>query len=352
MKVEDLDTPVVTIDLDIMEANIARLQAYCDAHGLTNRPHIKTHKIPAIAHKQVAAGAAGICCQKVGEAEVMAAGGLRDILITFPLLGAPKLERLMRLTHQAKVRVVADSPECIRGISQAAAAEGATVPIFVECDTGFKRTGVQTPEEALDLARLILDLSGVAFAGLMTYPTLPSTGPWLHAAKELFAKKGIPVEAITSGGTPGAFQTHEVPEITELRAGTYLYNDRNCMARKAATVEQCAMRIIATVASRPHPDRAILDAGSKTLSNDPVEPAAGKGFGLILEYPEAVIEKQSEEHGHVDLSACARKPKVGERVTIIPNHTCQVTNLHDEVVGVRKGRVEVVWPVLARGKIR
>jgi D-serine deaminase-like pyridoxal phosphate-dependent protein len=354
MKATDLDTPVVTIDLDAMEDTIRRTQAYYDEHGIAFRPHIKTHKIPAIAHKQMEAGAVGITCQKLGEAEVFIASGLKDILIPYNVMGEQKLERLCRLAKQARMAVCVDSEYTARGISAAADREGVEIDLEIECDTGGHRAGVQSPQAAAGLARTIARLPGVRFKGWMTYPTTNETVAFFEHASKLIAADGLQAEIRSGGGTPRMWQAHEaLPTVNEYRAGTYVYFDRNCVGAGAATWDQCAMRVHMTVVSRPTKDRAILDGGSKTLTNDPVG-AGQTGFGRIVEYPDAVIQQQSEEHGHVDLSACPpdRRPEIGERVTVIPNHACATTNMHDEVVGVRDGKVEVIWPVLARGKIR
>jgi len=361
MNAKDLDTPVVTIDLDVMERTIRRTQEYYDRHGIAFRPHIKTHKIPAIAHLQVEAGAKGITCQKVSEAEVFLASGLRDILIPYNIIGEAKLERLCHLARQAaagvrpgRITVCVDSAYTADGISRAAHREGVEIGVEVECDTGMRRAGVQTPQEAADLARHIARLPGLRFAGWMTYPTTPETVPFFEEASRLIEPDGLTAAVRSGGGTPHMWQAHEaLPVVNEYRAGTYVYFDRNSVGSGAAGWDDCAMLVHMTVVSRPTRDRAILDGGSKTLSSDGVG-AGQQGFGRIVEYPDAVIAGQSEEHGHVDLSACPpdRRPEIGERVTVIPNHCCVTTNLQDEVVGVRGGEVEVIWPVLARGKIR
>ncbi|MBI3969885.1 MAG: alanine racemase [Chloroflexi bacterium] len=354
MNANDLDTPAVTIALGVMEETIRRAQAYYDEHGIAFRPHIKTHKIPAIAHKQIAAGAVGITCQKMGEAEVFLAAGLKDILIPYNIVGAQKLERLCNLAKQGTITVSVDSEYTARGISEAANREGVEIGLEVECDTGMHRAGVQTPQEAADLARVIARLPGVAFRGWMTYPTTRETVAFFEVASRLIERDGLKAEIRSGGGTPGMWQAHEaLPTVNEYRAGTYVYFDRNSVGADAATWDECAMLVHMTVVSRPTQDRAILDGGSKTLSSDGVG-GGQKGYGRIVEYPDAVIYAQSEEHDHVDLSACPpdRRPDIGERVTVIPNHCCATTNLHDEVYGVRQGKVEVVWPVLARGKIR
>jgi D-serine deaminase-like pyridoxal phosphate-dependent protein len=353
LDIASLDTPVATVDLDAVERNIARFQGYCDEHGLAFRPHIKTHKLPAIAHMQLRAGAVGITCQKLGEAEVMESAGLDDILLTFPLVGAAKAERLAALAGEARVAVVGDSPAVAQGLSPALAAAGAEVGFLVEVDTGFARTGVQTPTEAAELAELADSLPGLRFDGLMTYPTLiPDTGTKLRAAIDAVKARGLEVGTVSAGGTPTFFRNHEVPEVTEVRAGTYVYGDRSCIANGSVPIDDCALRIRATVVSRPTPERGILDAGSKTLTNDPAEEASGGGHGLIVEYADARIYALSEEHGHVDLSECADRPEVGEVVTVIPNHACGCTNMHDEVAVHRRGRVVGFWPVAARGKLR
>jgi D-serine deaminase-like pyridoxal phosphate-dependent protein len=352
LEITSLDTPVATVDLDAVERNVARLQGYCDERGFAFRPHIKTHKLPALAHVQVGAGAVGITCQKLGEAEVMAAAGLDDILLTFPLVGRPKAERAARLAGEVRLAVAADGERVARGLSEAAASEGTEIRFLVECDTGFRRTGVQSPEAAADLAELVAGLPGLRFGGLMTYPTVPESGPWLRAAREEVERRGLAVECVSGGGTETALRTHEIGEVTEIRAGTYVYGDRACIANGSVRLEDCALRIRATVVSRPTAERAILDSGSKTLTNDPAEGAPGGSHGLIVEYPEARIYQLSEEHGHVDLSESTVRPEVGEVVTIVPNHACGCTNMHDEVVAHRGGTVVAIWPVAARGRIR
>lgn len=345
------DTPIVTIDLDIMEANIHRLQAYCDAHGIANRPHIKTHKSPVIAKLQIAAGAAGITCQKLGEAEVMLEAGIRDILITYNILGEAKLRRLREMAAGPGVRlsVAIDSATVAGALSGVFAGAGEPMPVLLECDTGGGRQGAQTPEEALETARAISELPGLRFEGIMTHPVGEGTAAFFGAALALLEGVGLAARTVSTGGTPYYNRAHSVPGVTEHRAGTYLFNDRASVAVGAASWDDCAMRIRTTVVSRPTPTRAIIDAGSKTLSSDL---GSLTGHGRIVEYPEAVIYRLNEEHGYVDLTACRAWPEIGEVVTVIPNHTCTVTNLHDHLVGVRVGTVETVWPVATRGLVR
>jgi D-serine deaminase-like pyridoxal phosphate-dependent protein len=349
MKIDELDTPAAVVDLDKMETAIARLQKHLDEHKIANRPHIKTHKIPEIAHMQVRAGAVGITCQKIGEAEVMAQAGIRDIFLPYNIVGEVKLARLMRLARRVTLSVTADSEYTVRGLARAAEVAGLTLTTLVEFDTGFKRCGVQSPEEAAALAVTIDGSPGLRFGGLMTFPANENTDPFARETKALLSAKGIPVEIVSGGSTPGMWQAQTHPELTEYRAGMYVYGDRNVVKRGALTYDECSFSIIATVVSRPTADRGILDGGSKTFSNDLM---GLEGYGYIVEYPEAKIYALSEEHGHVDFSACAAKPQIGERVRVIVNHCCVANNCFREVVGLREGEVEVVWPVAAHGRMQ
>jgi len=349
MYVDELETPVPIVDMDRMEANITRLQTYLDEHHIANRPHIKTHKIPAIAKMQIDAGAIGITCQKVSEAEVMADAGFTDILIPYNIIGVSKLSRLMALATQINISVTADSAFVIHGLSNAAGQAGLTLTVLIECDMGAQRCGVQSPQEAAELARLIGGLPNLHFGGLVTYPTNEHLDNFVRQTRSLIKDDGLQIERVSGGGTPAMWQAHTHPELTEHRAGIYVYGDRLSLRSGAVTLDTCALRVFTTVVSRPTSDRGILDAGSKSLSMD----LHGlEGYGYICEYPEARIYSLSEEHGHVDFSACSRKPEIGEHVSIIPNHCCTVTCLFDEVVGARDDEVEVTWQVAARGTVR
>jgi D-serine deaminase-like pyridoxal phosphate-dependent protein len=348
MHIDELETPVPVVDIDRMEANIARLQTYLDQHKIANRPHIKTHKIPAIAKMQMDAGAIGITCQKVSEAEVMADAGFDDIFLPYNIIGEAKLKRLMALAARINISVTTDSTFTTRGLSNAAMLAELTLPVLIECDTGAGRCGVQSPQEAAELARLIGSLPNLHFGGLMTYPTNEQLDDFVRETRSLLKDDNLPIERVSGGGTPTMWEAHTHPELTEHRAGIYVYGDRLTFRSGAVTLDTCALRIITTVVSRPTQDRGILDAGSKTLSTD----LHGlEGYGYICEYPEAKVYMLTEEHGHVDFSACARKPEIGERVSVIPNHCCVVTNLFDEFIGMRDDQVEVTWQVAARGTV-
>jgi D-serine deaminase-like pyridoxal phosphate-dependent protein len=344
---DDLDTPALTVDLDVMEDNIRRLQAYCDAHSMRLRPHIKTHKIPAIGHRQLRAGAQGIACQKLGEAEVFAAAGFTDILIPFNIIGPAKMERLAGLIHQTHLTVAADSLTTVHGLARAAAQAGEALDVILELEGEIERAGLHTPDEAVALAQAIARTPYLRYRGVMIYPSSAQSAPRLQAFLSTLAAAGLPAEMVSGGGTGAARHSHEVPGLTEIRVGTYVYNDWTVVSQGHCTLAQCAQKVICTVVSRPTPDRAILDGGSKTFSSDGPLP-----MGHIVEYPQAAIYRMNEEHGFVDVSRCPRKPEVGERVHVIANHACAVSNLHDVIYGLRGDRVEVVWPILARGKLQ
>ena len=246
--------------------------------------------------------------------------------------------------------VVLDNEVVARGLSEAGKRHGVNIRFLIECDTGYGRNGVQSPQAALDLAREAMRMPNMQFEGLMTFPTAkPETRLWLERALQLLGGAGIAVPVVSGGGSPALKSCGDFPMLTEYRAGTYIYNDVMQVTAGGATFNDCAMTVRATVVSRPTEDRAVLDAGSKVMT---YEQHYAKGFGRIVEYPDARITGFSEEHGMVDLAACAKKPKIGEVVSVIPNHCCVVTNMMDEVIGVRRGVVEAVFPVAARGKVR
>ncbi|QFY62673.1 D-TA family PLP-dependent enzyme (plasmid) [Rhizobium grahamii] len=351
-KLGELSTPRPIIDEDGLAANIARVQSYMDSHGIAFRPHIKTHKIPALAAEQVAAGAKGINCQKISEAEVFAAAGFDDILITFNILGPQKLERLAALNERiGGLKVVADSAVTVDGLSDWFSARKPLV-VLVECDTGGGRCGVQTPEEAVSLAGRIDKAPGLSFGGLLNYPkpgAAKEVQSFLSSALALLENEGIACPIVSNGGTPSLFEAHLVPAATEHRAGTYIYNDRSMVRAGHCSFDECAMHVLATVVSRPTPDRAVIDAGSKALTSDLL---GFSDFGSVVGYPDAVITGLSEEHGVIDLSKCSGdRPAIGDKIRIVPNHTCVVSNLFDTMVFHRDGVVTRVEDVAARGLV-
>ncbi len=359
MSIEDLKarvacefgTPAVVVDLNVVERNIARVQALCDAAGVANRPHIKTHKSPVIASMQRNAGASGITCQKIGEAEIMAEAGHDDIMIAYNILGEEKLGRLGRLLSQAKVTVAADNPTVVAGLPNAAAIAGRDLGVVVECDTGRKRAGVETVAEAVALAKDTAARPGLSFAGCMLYPpenAIDETQAFLDEAVAGVRALGLEPQIVSSGGTPNLLNLGKIKGVTEHRAGTSVFNDRMMLAAGVAQLQDCALTVYATVVSRAAPERGILDSGSKTLTSDT---GGLEGHGLILEHPQAKIARFAEEHGFLDLSGCNDRPNVGDVVRIVPNHVCVVVNMVDRLVAVRGHEIVGELPVAARGRL-
>ena len=355
--VEDLETPVLVVDLDRVEANIRFVQAYCEQLGVRNRIHIKTHKIPQIAALQVAAGSAGITVQKLGEAEVFAASGLGfdDIFLPYNLLGAAKLRRLRAFLErypEIKLSLTCDSAVVAEGLSTVARARPtANLKVWVECDAGLGRAGVTQPRQALDLAGAIERLPGLTFGGLMSFTAdaEPSVA-FMTAALAVFRSAGRPAPEVTMGGTRQLRWVEQVPGVTEHRPGTYVFHDRQTVLQGGWSFDDCAGAVRTTVVSRPTAERGILDAGSKAIT--PETMGLDGLLGHIVEYPEARLYRLSEEHGYVDFSAYpeSERPQVGDVLAVVPNHICTTVNMYDWLVGSaeRPGRGRVAggrsWP--------
>lgn len=364
MRIEELETPALVVDLDILEANIARVAAYARDHGLLVRPHTKTHKIPAIAQMQVKSGCHGITVAKSTEAEVMAEAGLDNILVAYPILAPEKAARLAELARSKRILVATDSLLSAQVLSDAAASARSTIGLLVELDVGLRRCGVSSPEEALSLAKQVVRLPHLRFDGLNFYPGhihIPPSeqeGPLLEverkvkATVQLLAAHGLTCEIVSGGSTPSLYQSHLVPSMTEIRPGTYVFNDRNTVKMKACSLSDCALRVMVTVVSNAVAGRAMIDGGSKTFSGDHLVAGLGDGFGYVTEDPSIHFEAMSEEHGHLDLAAAGKRLQVGERLSIIPNHVCACVNMHDRIWRHRSGVVEGWWEVAGRGKVR
>ena len=364
MKVEELDTPAVIVNLDVMERNLAQLAAYCSQHHMKLRPHTKTHKIPELARRQLAGGAVGITVAKVGEAEIMVDSGINDILIASPIVNPRKARRVASLAERARITVSLDSEEAARALSQQALELDAKIGILVEIDVGLHRCGVPDEQAAVALARIIAGLKGLELRGLMFYPGHLLVPPhqqramiWpindlLGKTMEAFRHIGLPTETVSGGSTPTAYLSHEFRGMTEIRPGMYIFNDRNMLGARVARFEDCALSVLVTVVSTAVSGRAVVDGGSKTFSSDRFLAGDGIGFGAVAEDPHAVFESMSEEHGHFNIVQSERIYRVGERLTIIPNHVCATINLHDEIYGVRGLQVESVWKVAARGRVQ
>ena len=347
----DFGTPAVVIDLDRVEANIARVQALCAKAGVANRPHIKTHKIPALAKMQIEAGARGITCQKLGEAEIMADAGIDDILVSYNLIGEMRAARLGHLAKHCTITVAADNPVTLASYAEAGRVAERPINVVVECDTGRKRAGVETAAEAVALAAAIKANPHLKFSGFLFYPTENSwaeTQIFHDTALAGVRALGLEPRIVSTGGTPNLVNVGGLRGATEHRAGTYIFNDRMMLACGAAKLEDCALNVFTTVVSRAGPERGILDAGSKTLTSDT---GGLDGHGLIIEHPQARIKGFAEEHGFLDLAGVNDKPKAGDIVRVIPNHVCVVVNMVDRLIAVRDNQIVDVLPVAARGKL-
>ncbi|MBB4005377.1 alanine racemase [Aurantimonas endophytica] len=348
----EFETPAVVIDLAVALRNIERAQAHLAAQGLAVRPHIKTHKLARLAEAQIAAGAVGITCQKIGEVEALLdeAPSIADVLLTYPILGRSKLARLVALARRVRLSVVADSRAVVDGLSDGFAGEPSPLRVLVECDTGGSRCGVQSPGDAAALARHIDAAPGLVFGGLMTYPAAgrqAAASAFLAEAKAAIEGAGLAVPVVSSGGTPDLWRMRADGVVTEYRPGTYIYNDRSLLARDVATQADCALRVVATVVSKPTPERAIIDAGTKVLTSDLL---GLEGYGMVMGLPEVVIDQLSEEHGRLT-SKHAIPLEVGDKVEIIPNHACVVTNMMDAVQVRMPNDTLEVWHVTARGRV-
>ena len=325
--IDSIETPALIIDEAVALANIRAFQDHCDKAGLKLRPHIKTHKSVRMARAQLAAGAVGITCQKIGEAEVMADGGIDDILITFNILGQAKIRRLRALAERvSRLSVTVDNETVVEGLCAGFADAPASLGVLVECDTGAGRCGVQIPEQAARLGMQVAQSPGLAFHGLMTYPAVAGQADvvaFMKDAKARLQTAGIACPEVSSGGSPDMWQAETAGVITEYRIGTYIYNDRSLVARGSCKWSDCAAHVLATVVSTPAPGRAVIDAGSKMLTSDLL---GLDGHGHVVEYPEARIVALSEEHGTLALPE-GTNLQVGERIRIVPNHVCVVSNM-------------------------
>ena len=362
LPLQQVSTPAVVVDLDVMERNLARMAAYASQHGMALRPHTKTHKTLEAARLQLDLGAIGLTVAKVGEAEVMAASGAGEILVAHPIIGDAKLRRLAALAPNIKLIVAIDSLEAAKSLSRVAGETGCTFGVLVEFDSGSLRCGVAAGQPAAELGSEISKLPHAQLQGLFTYfgsvwgnssersAEIDRLKAGVAATIQCFRDAGLPTGIVSAGSTPAARLSHLVPGITEIRPGTYIYNDLNTYYQGLCTLDDCAVRVVTTVVSTAVPGHVIVDAGSKTLSSDPLNAGPKSGHGLVMETP-AKLSKLNEEHGYViadDLSPFT----VGQSLTIIPNHVCTCINMHDEVLLARKGVIVGSWKIAARGKVR
>ena len=361
------DTPEVTLDLDVVHANIDRAAAMARDMGVVLRQHAKTHKLPQIARMQLEAGAAGVQVAKLGEAEVMADAGIENILVGYPIVGERKLARLADLAGRVSISVTIDSDEVAAGISRVARERGLTIPVLIELDTGLRRLGVLPGPGAADFAERIAALPGIELVGVFTHEghvytqgrddgererlTQEACRAAVDTAEEI-RSRGLSAP-IVSVGSAGTFRyAIRCPGVTEVRPGTYVFNDRSQMAQGAATAADVAAFVITTVVGRPTPERIVVDAGTKVLTSDrmlvPDPPAS---FGWVWGHDDWDVVRLSEEHGVLEVPPDA-EVHVGDRLAIVPNHVCPTINLASAVTVVEGGRVVGHWPVAARGRVQ
>jgi D-serine deaminase-like pyridoxal phosphate-dependent protein len=338
---ESLPTPRLQVRGDVVRRNIQRMADYARQHGLQLRPHTKTHKSLHVARMQLAAGACGLTVAKVGEAEIMSQV-CDDVLIAYPTVDAYRCRRVAELAGRVTTRVALDSTLAAETLSHAAHQRGTTVGVLVDVDLGYGRTGVQTDADALALGRAVARLPALRLDGIMTYTghilgddaeqmrAFDQVNTRLAALLDAWRAAGLCAEVVSSGSTPAAYHCHLARQFTEIRPGTYVYNDLNTLRGGYAALEDCAARVIATVVSITVANQVVLDSGSKTLTSDLCGPAPQSGYGWIVEYPDAKIVRLTEEHAQVDVSACGTRPRLGEQVTIVPNHICVCVNMQTE----------------------
>ncbi len=356
----DAETPVALVDLAKARANAARIAAYARRHGIAWRPHIKTHKSLALARIQLEAGARGLTVATPHEAEVMARV-CDDLLLAYPPLGKRKLERLMALPERVALTVALDSEVALRGLAEAARAAGRTVGVLVEVDVGLGRTGVQTARDAALLAALARDAESLEYRGIMFYPghirthvseqerAIGALADRLESCCATLDGAGFAPEVVSGGSSPTLWHSHLLPRLTEVRAGTVIYNDLDMTGMGVARHRECAYSILATVVSTAVPGRAVVDAGSKALSKE-LHDTAGVGYAALAGRPEVRVVALSEEHGVLDIAGTDWRPRVGELVRLLPNHVCVSVNLQDRVIA-HEGEHWETWPIEGRGRV-
>jgi D-serine deaminase-like pyridoxal phosphate-dependent protein len=362
----ELETPAAVVELDVLAGNLDRMAAYAALHGLALRPHVKTHKAPRIAAEQLRLGAVGLTCATPREVEVM--GDVADdILLAYPPVGRAKLVRLVSATAGVRFTVALDSVEAARGLAAVAEQAARPVGVYVEADLGMHRVGLASPEDCVALASFVTEHRWLEYRGVAFYPghvrervaeqgpALTRLGADLARVLDALRAAGLRPPVVSGGSTPAAWRMHEVPGVTEVRPGTYVYNDRTTAAMDACQWDEIALTVLATVVSTAVPGQAVIDAGTKALGREPLPPLAGggdTGYGALLDRPEVTVQRMSEEHGILDLSRTQWRPAVGDVVRVVPNHACIVVHLNDVTYGVRGEIVETQWAVAARGRER
>jgi len=362
--VDDVDTPALLVDLDVFELNLQKLADYVADTNVRLRPHSKTHKSVAVALRQMALGAAGICCQKVGEAEAMVLGGVNNVLVTNQIVGATKLARLAGIARQAWVGVCVDDATNVTDLNEAALSAQSTLHVLVEINVGAGRCGVSNADDALALARQIAAAPGLRFAGLQAYQgsaqhkrTLEERRDAIdHAVSftketvELLERNGLTCEIVGGAGT-GTYELEAASGIyNELQAGSYVFMDADYARNRGTDGGPFAtfghsLTILTTVMSVAVEGKWIVDAGLKAHATD-------HGMPMVVDYPDCTYDRPSDEHGVLTFKGDGPRPQLGDKVRLIPGHCDPTVNLYDWLVGIRSDRVECLWPVSSRGALR
>ena len=362
MKIHEIETPAVLIEAETLHRNLRRMADYCKKYGLALRPHTKTHKIPEIARLQMKYGAPGITVAKLAEAEVMANAGISDINVVYPLWGESKWKRLSELAKRVRISVTMDSLPVAAGISRTAKQVGVDVGIRLEFDTGFGRCGLPLEGRSIESAQRIFELPNLRWEGISIYPghimgtrqireqDIVSENAQLDRLFALLDSAGISYPVVSGGNTPAAFESHRFHRLTEIRPGTYVFNDRNTVDAESASYGDCAAVVLTTVVSTSVQHRAIIDAGSKMFSGDTLLSRQREHFGYVQDHPELTLAELSEEHGHL-LVPDETPLRVGDQLRVIPNHICPCINLQDHVFLISGDQVLDRWKVAARGMV-
>lgn len=362
----DLDTPCIVVDRAKMLDNINRYQRFASEAGIALRPHAKTHKTPQIAQLQIDAGAVGVTVAKIGEAEAMADGGIRNIVIAYPVVGGEKLERLIRLAKRVELTVACDSYEVAEGISIAALNAGIVINVWIEVDPGYGRVGVQPGQDLERLAASLASLKGIRVTGVLVFAGYSYDTESDEERKEVATREatiashaadtlrgfGFSIESVSAGSTPVSRFASSMNGVTEIRPGTYVFGDLTQVKTRALGIEQCALTVLATIISRPAPDRAVIDAGTKVFTMDGEDSVIGTGRGYVIGHPNITVAWFNEEHGVLTLPPSEQGLKVGEKLEIVPVHCCAVVNMLEELNIVQDDEVQEVWTIAARGKVQ
>jgi D-serine deaminase-like pyridoxal phosphate-dependent protein len=367
LKKREIPTPALVVDLDKLQRNIDEMAERARRAGKDLRPHIKTHKTPMISHMQMRAGAVGITCAKLGEAEVMAAAGIEDIFVAYPIVGQNKVERLLDLARWVpRMSTAVDTFEAARALNEAAVARGQCIDVIIEVEAGYRRTGIEPDERLIRLAReIVTSMPGLRYKGLMYMAgdTCKSVEPEKQLAGELAGARvatdaaallranGIETEVISGGSTPGSLYMDKLEGVTEYRVGCYVFGDMKYADLGAHTREQMSLTIWTTVVSVPtaaEPDHFVVDAGSKTLTHS--DAMTTPGYGTFVQHPRLTVNVASEEHGAVHLPKGVKPPAIGTKLDIYPNYVSDVVNLSDHLWVVQGDDVIARWDILARGK--